>query len=66
MNQTSSPAAPLKPHQRQQIAWKVLTKKETISGMGQEEGVRGKFLYKRGHIAQNALNLAFEKPTKKE
>jgi hypothetical protein len=30
MNQTSSPAAQLKPHQRQQIALRVLTKQETI------------------------------------
>lgn len=66
LNQTSSPAAQLKPHQRPQIAWKVLTKQETISGMAEEEGVSGKFLDKQGHIAQNALNLAFEKPKKNE
>jgi hypothetical protein len=62
MNQASSPAAQLKPHQRQQIALRVLTKQETISGMAEEEGVSRQFLYKQGYIAQNALNLAFEKP----
>ena len=62
MNQASSPAAQLKPHQRQQIALRVLTKQETISGMAEEKGVSRKFLYKQGYIAKNALNLAFEKP----
>jgi hypothetical protein len=62
MNQTSSPAAQLKPHQRQKIALRVLTKQETISGMAEEEGVSRKFLYQQGYIAQNALALAFEKP----
>jgi hypothetical protein len=62
MNQASSPAAQLKPQQRQQIALRVLTKQETISGMAEEEGVSRKFLYKQSHIAQNALTLAFEKP----
>jgi len=66
MNQTFSPAAQLKPQQRQQIALRVLTKKETISLMAEEEGVSRKFLYKQGHIAQNALTLAFEKPKKNE
>jgi transposase-like protein len=66
MNQTSSPAAQLQPHQRQQIALRVLTKQETISGMAEEEGVSRKFLYKQGHIAQNVLTLAFEKPKKNE
>ena len=62
MNQTSSPTAQLKPHQRQKIALRVLTKEETISGLAELEGVSRKFLYKQGHIAQNALTLAFEKP----
>lgn len=62
MNQASSPAAQLKPHQRQKIALRVLTKQESISGMAEEERVSRKFLYKQGHIAQNALTLAFEKP----
>jgi hypothetical protein len=64
MNQTSSPAAQLKPQQRQKIALRVLTKQETISGLAEDEGVSRKFLYKQGHIAQNALTLAFEKPKK--
>jgi hypothetical protein len=62
MNQTFSPAAQLKPYQRQKIALRVLTKKEPISGIAEEEGVSRKFLYKQGHIAQNTLTLAFEKP----
>ena len=62
MNQASSPAAQLKPHQRQKIALRVLTKKETISSIAEEERVSRKFLYKQGHIAQNVLTLAFEKP----
>jgi hypothetical protein len=62
MNQASSPAAQLKPQQRQQIALRVLTKQETISGIAEEERVSRKFLYEQGHIAQNALTLAFEKP----
>ena len=62
MNQASSPAAQLKPHQRQKIALRVLTKKETISSIAEEERVSRKFLYKQGYIAQNALTLAFEKP----
>lgn len=62
MNQASSPAARLEPHQRQKIALRVLTKKETISGIAESEGVSRKFLYKQGHIAQNVLTLAFEKP----
>jgi len=61
MNQASSPAAQLKPHQRQKIALRVLTKQETISGMAEEERVSRKFIDKQGHITQNALNLAFEK-----
>ena len=61
MNQ-SSPAARLSPHQRQKIALRVLTRQEPISGIADEEGVSRKFLYKQGHIAQNALHLAFEKP----
>jgi len=55
MNQASSPAAQLKPHQRQKIALRVLTKKETISGIAEEERVSRKFLYKQGHITQNVL-----------
>jgi hypothetical protein len=43
MNQTSSPAAQLKPHQCQKIALRVLTKEETISGMAEEEEVGCKF-----------------------
>lgn len=62
MNQTPYPAAQLKPHQRQEIALRVLTKQETISGIAEKERVSRKFLYKQGYIAQNALNLAFEKP----
>jgi hypothetical protein len=34
--------------------------------MAEEERVSGKFLDKQGHIAQNTLNLAFEKPKKNE
>jgi hypothetical protein len=66
MNQASSPAARLEPHQRQKIALRVLTKQKTVSGMAEEEGVSRKFLYKQGQVAQNALNLAFEKPKKNE
>lgn len=62
MNQTPYPAAQLKPHQRQEIALRVLTKQETISGIAEKERFSRKFLYKQGYIAQNALNLAFEKP----
>jgi hypothetical protein len=47
MNQPSSPAARLEPHQRQKIALKVLTKQETISGLIEEEGVSREFLYKQ-------------------
>ena len=50
MNQASFPAARLKPHQRQKIALRVLTKKETISGLVEEKGVSWKFLYKQGYI----------------
>lgn len=59
MNQASSPAAQLKPHQRQKIALRVLTKQETIRGLAEDEGVGRKFLYKKGHIAHNALILVF-------
>jgi hypothetical protein len=62
MNQAFSPSAQLKPHQRQQIALRVLTKQETISGIAEKERVSRKFLYKQGHITQNTLNSAFEKP----
>lgn len=61
MKQASSPVAQLKPHQRQQIALRVLTKKESIRGMAEEEGVSRKFLDKQGHIAHNALILVFGK-----
>jgi hypothetical protein len=66
MNQASFPANRLEPHQRQQIALRVLTKQETISGLAEEERVSRKFLYQQGHIARNALNQAFEKPKKNE
>jgi hypothetical protein len=66
MNQSSFPAARLEPHQRQKIVLRVLTRQEPISGIADEEGVSRKFLYKQGHIAQNALTLAFEKPKKNE
>ena len=62
MNQASSPAARLEPDQCQKIALRVLTKKETISGIAESEEVSRRLLYKQGHIAQNALTLAFEKP----
>jgi hypothetical protein len=41
---------------------RVLTKEETISDLAEEKGVSRKFLDKQGHIAQNALTIAFEKP----
>jgi hypothetical protein len=61
MNQ-SSPAARLEPNQRQKIALRVLTRQEPISGIADEEEISRKFLYKQGHIAAHALQLAFEKP----
>ncbi|MBR8831746.1 MAG: hypothetical protein N5P05_002658 [Chroococcopsis gigantea SAG 12.99] len=48
MNQTSSPAAQLKPYQRQKIAARVLRKQETISGLAESKGVSRKFLLHSG------------------
>jgi hypothetical protein len=62
MNQAPSLAARLEPKQRQKLALRILNKQEPIRGIAEEEGVSRKFLYQQGHIAQNSLNLAFEKP----
>lgn len=64
MNQAPSLAARLEPKQRQKLALKVLSRKEAISGIAEEEGVSRKFLYQQGDLAKKALNTAFEKPEK--
>ena len=64
MNSTSSVASGLQPRHRQDLAVKVLSKKEKLSHLAHQEGVSRKFLYQQGNIAQLALNTAFEKSEK--
>ena len=64
MNSSSSVASGLQPLHRQDLAVKVLSKKEKISHLAHQEGVSRKFLYQQGNIAQLALNTAFEKSEK--
>ncbi|PSB09564.1 hypothetical protein C7B62_12805 [Pleurocapsa sp. CCALA 161] len=64
MNLSPSVASGLQPLHRQDLAVKVLSKKEKISHLAHQEGVSRKFLYQQGNIAQLALNTAFEKSEK--
>ena len=64
MNSSPSVASGLQPLHRQDLAVKVLSKKEKISHLADQEGVSRKFLYQQKAIAQQALNSAFDKPEK--
>ena len=61
MNPSSSVASRLQPRYRQELAINVLSKKEPISQIANQEQVSRKFLYQQKAIAQRALNNAFEK-----
>lgn len=61
MNSSSSVASRLQPRYRQELAINVLSKKEPISQIANQEQVSRKFLYQQKAIAQRALNTAFEK-----
>lgn len=58
---SSSVASGLHPHQRQELAVKVLSKQEPITQVAKEEQVSRKFLYQQKAIAEGALTSAFEK-----
>ena len=64
MNSSPSVALGLQPLHRQDLAVKVLSKKEKISHLAHQEGVSRKFLYQQKAMAQQALNTAFYKPEK--
>ncbi len=64
MNPSPSVASALQPLHRQDLALKVLAKKEKISHLAHQEQVSRKFLYQQKDIAQHALNRAFEKSEK--
>jgi hypothetical protein len=59
MAQAPFPPNRLEPHQRQQIALRVLTKQETISGMAEEEGVSRKFLLHSGSYCSKCPQSSF-------
>ncbi len=61
MNSSSSVASRLHPYHRQDLALKVLSKKEKLTHLAHQEGVSRKFLYQQRDIAQLALNKAFDK-----
>lgn len=61
MNSFSSVASRLQPHQRQQLAVKVLSKQEPVSHLAKKKQVSRKFVYQQKAIAEAALNQAFEK-----
>ncbi len=61
MNPSSSVASGLQPLHRQELAVKVLSKREPISHLAKQEQVSRKFLYQQKAIAQKALNTAFKK-----
>ncbi len=64
MNSSGCIASGLPSHHRQQLAVKVISKQEPVSHIARNEQVSRKFLYQQKHIAQNALNQAFERPEK--
>ena len=61
MNPSSYVASRLHPHQRQEIAVKVLAQQEPITQIAHQEQVSRKFIYQQKAIAIEALNNAFEK-----
>ena len=61
MNPSSSVASGLYPHQRQELAVKVLSKQENITHLAHQEQVSRKFIYQQKTIAEDALKKAFEK-----
>ena len=60
MNSSSCIASGLQPLDRQDLAIKVLAKKEKISHLANQEQVSRKFLYQQRDLAQKALNNAFD------